>query len=101
MRFSPAGVPVADAELEHQSVVIEGGGERQLRFELHARAVGAAADAISASALGAEVELTGFLAPSSRRSRRLLLHVVDVQRAEVTVNDSNESGCASSDRGAA
>ncbi|HUN94567.1 MAG TPA: primosomal replication protein N [Burkholderiaceae bacterium] len=76
LRFTPAGVPVATADLEHRSVVVEGDRERTLAFEMEAVAVGGVANALVAEALGTEVEITGFLAPRSKRSKRLVLHIV-------------------------
>jgi len=80
LRFTPAGVAVAEAEFEHRSVVVEAGGERHLAFTLQAIVLGGAAQRLQGEPLGAEVELAGFLAPRSRRSQRLVLHVVGLRR---------------------
>jgi len=68
---------VLQAGLRHQGVVAEAGIERQLEFELEAIAIGDAAQRLERQALGAEVELDGFLAPRSRRSRSLILHITE------------------------
>lgn len=80
LRYTPAGVAVAEAEFEHRSVVVEAGGERQLAFDLQAIALGGTAQRLHGEPLGAEVELAGFLAPRSLRSKRLILHVVALRR---------------------
>ncbi len=77
LRFSPAGVAVVRAGLHHQGAVPEAGIERQLDFELDAIAVGDAALRLARQALGTELEFEGFLAPRSRRSRSLILHIND------------------------
>ena len=77
LRYTPAGVMVMQAGLRHQGVVAEAGIERQLEFELEAIAIGDAAQRLERQALGSEIELDGFLAPRSRRSRSLMLHITE------------------------
>ena len=79
MRFTPAGVGVVEATFEHRATVIEAGAPRSLQFELEALAIDGAARQVAAASLGAEVELVGFLAPRSQRSKRLVLHVVGIE----------------------
>ena len=62
-------------KLAHSDKVAEAGLERSLDFELEAIALGDAALRIERLALGTKLELTGFIAPRSRRSRRLVLHI--------------------------
>jgi primosomal replication protein N len=77
LRYSPAGVAVLQARLHHGGAVAEAGVERQLDFELDAIALGDAAQRLDRKALGTEMDLEGFLAPRSRRSRNLVLHITD------------------------
>jgi primosomal replication protein N len=77
LRLSPAGVAVLQAGLHHQAPVAEAGIERKLDFELEAIAVGEAARRLDRQALGTELEIEGFLAPRSRRSRTLILHITE------------------------
>ena len=77
LRYTPAGVAVLQAGLRHDGKVAEAGIERQLAFELEAIAVGEAAQRIDRQALGSELDLDGFLAPRSRRSRNLILHITE------------------------
>ena len=55
----------------------EAGIERQLDFELDVIAVGDAATRLDRQALGTEIEVDGFLAPRSKRSRNLRLHITE------------------------
>jgi primosomal replication protein N len=75
LRYTPAGVAVQQARLQHRSTVAEAGLERQLDFELDAVAVGETAGRLGRQGLGTEFEVDGFLAPRSRRSRTLVLHI--------------------------
>jgi primosomal replication protein N len=77
LRWTPAGVPVLRAELKHAGAVAEAGVERQLDFELEAVAVGEAGQRLASQALGIELEIDGFLAPRSKRSRSLMLHITE------------------------
>jgi primosomal replication protein N len=91
MRFTPAGVAVVEARFEHRSEVVEAGRVRTLDFGLDALAIEAAARRVVAFPLGAEVELSGFLAPRSRRSKRLVLHVVAIEDRRVEVDSGMNS----------
>jgi primosomal replication protein N len=77
LRYTPAGVAVLQAGLSYAGAVVEAGVERQLAFELEAIAVGDAATRLDRQALGSELEVDGFLAPRSQRSRILRLHVTE------------------------
>ncbi len=77
LRFSPSGVAVLQAGLHHRAAVAEAGVERQLDFELEAIALGDAARRLDRQALGTELDIDGFLAPRSRRSRTLIVHIIE------------------------
>jgi len=77
LRYTPAGVAVLQAGLSYGGAVVEAGVERQLGFELEAIAVGEAATRLDRQTLGTELDVDGFLAPRSQRSRSLRLHVTD------------------------
>lgn len=74
-RYTPAGVPVSEAVLQHSGEVIESGMSRQLGFSIALRALGDAARWLEAAELGKDVEVRGFLAARSLKSRQLVLHV--------------------------
>ena len=75
LRYTPAGVGVLELSLAYQGNVAEAGAERTLQFEFDAIAMGEVALRLARIDLGTRLDLTGFLAPRSRRSRRLVLHI--------------------------
>ena len=77
LRYTPAGVAVLEASFRHEGAVIEAGGERKLAFEFSAIALGAVAQALDREPLGATMTLEGFIAPRTRRSTRLLMHITE------------------------
>ena len=77
LRYTPAGVPVLQAQLGYGGAVVEAAVERQLEFELDAIAVGDAARRLDRQALGTGLDIDGFLAPRSQRSRSLRLHITE------------------------
>jgi primosomal replication protein N len=77
LRYTPAGVAVLQAGLKYDGALAEAGIERQLSFELEAIAVGDAARRLDRQALGAELDVSGFLAPRSQRSRSLIVHITE------------------------
>ncbi len=79
LRYTPAGVAVLEASFSHESVVTEAGGERNLSFEFSAVALGAIAQALDREPLGASLVLEGFVAPRTRRSARLVVHVTEYE----------------------
>ena len=77
LRFTPAGLPVLAVGLQHASQRAEAGITRQLEFALDAVALGEAARRLDRVALGSELDLEGFIAPRSRRSTRVVAHIVE------------------------
>ncbi|MEN9773590.1 MAG: primosomal replication protein [Pseudomonadota bacterium] len=75
LRYTPAGIPVVDALLTHQSLQTEAGHARQVEFELPARFAAEQAERIARVDLGAAIDATGFLAPRRKGSRGLQLHI--------------------------
>lgn len=80
LRYTPAGLPVLEAGFRHHGTAVEAGVERALAFDLTALAVGSVGEQLDREALGAELELAGFLAPRSRRSSRIVLHITEYTR---------------------
>ena len=77
LRYTPAGLPVIDLSLRHAATITEAQLPRQLDFEITAVALGDAAQRLERVALGTALQLDGFLAPRSRRSKTLVLHITD------------------------
>src|SRR5690625_6218068 len=72
-----AGDPVLSLQLQHQSRQQQGEFQRQLDFELSARAVGAVAQQLSdAIEIGSCLCCWGFMAPGHRSSSFLLLYII-------------------------
>ena len=73
---------MSEAKIEHASAVWEAGAERQVKLEMTVVGIGDAAAWLDAAALGCEVRLEGFIAPRSRSSRQLVLHVNRIEFVE-------------------
>ena len=82
LRYTPAGIPVAELSLRHDGAVSEAGIERQLGFEFPAIAVGPVAIALDREPLGKALDVAGFIAPKSRRSSRLIVHITEYATSE-------------------
>ena len=82
MRYTPAGVPVIEFRLRHESEMHEAGGARQVKAEVEAMAFEAEARLLAAGALDRALKVTGFLAAKSRRSRKLVLHATNIEFIE-------------------
>ncbi len=93
LRFTPAGVAVLEAKLQHHSEVLEAGVKRRLQFDFSAIALGSNARELAAQPLGSELELSAFLAPRSRRSARLVVHVLGFSR----LADRSQAGAKQND----
>jgi len=91
-RLTPGGVAVTKARFEHCSRVLEADVERRVAFEFEAVALGAASRRIEELPLGAWTDLTGFLAPASRSSSRLVIHVTGLQVRQQASGGTAEIG---------
>ena len=74
VRYTPAGLPVIDMLLKHESVATEDGQPRKVALEAKALAVGEISRPLGALALGSTGDFAGFLA-SARNGRGLLFHI--------------------------
>ena len=81
-RHTPAGVPVVEAQIRHRSDVVEAGAPRTLEFVVNTIALGPIAGKLEREALGEPLDLAGFLAPRSRRSSKLVLHLTEYRRSK-------------------
>ena len=75
LRYTPAGVPVLDFALAHESTQVESGSERRVACELAAVALGPVARELAAVAPGAHIRCRGFLARRYRTGMSVALHV--------------------------
>ena len=87
LRYTPAGVPVSEGRLRHESELIEAGHPRKVECEINVIALGSAAKWLQEAGTGKAVRLEGFLALRSRNSRQPMLHVERIEFLE-----GNENG---------
>jgi primosomal replication protein N len=75
LRHTPAGIPVLEMLLEHESEVIEAGHPRRVELTIQAVVVGDLALMLADIQLGAPLQVQGFLAPVRQGAVKLKLHV--------------------------
>ena len=83
LRHTPAGVPVIEFRLAHVSERAEAGARRKVNAEIEAVAFEAQARLLAASALGKTLKAEGFLCAKSRRSKKPVLHVTNIEFIEL------------------
>ena len=76
LRYSPAGIPVLNCRLVHQSEQVEAGLPRSVTCEIPAVAVGEIAARLESKQPETEWQFTGFLA-TKRRFETAELHIVE------------------------
>jgi primosomal replication protein N len=81
IRYTPAGLPIVNALLQHGSQQVEAGIARQTEFEIAAVAAGEISGRFSGAPLGGAYEFSGFLARKSRNSKSLVFHIIDFRAA--------------------
>ncbi|MDS4015650.1 MAG: primosomal replication protein N [Candidatus Accumulibacter sp.] len=82
LRFTPAGVPVVEGVLRHQSEQLEAGSPRRVDCEVRLIALAAVARSLQAVEPGAGLVLGGFLAARSRHGKQLQMHVTKIEFVE-------------------
>ena len=82
IRYTPAGVPVIEFKLQHESLQIEAGKERKVECELPCVALGTLASLLAGMNAGAECSATGFLAAKSIKNRSVVLHITSIEFKE-------------------
>ncbi len=82
LRYTPAGVPAVEFKLRHESEQDEAGGVRRVEAEIGGIAFEAQARLLAAAKLNTELRLRGFLGAKSKRSKKLVLHVTNVEFVE-------------------
>jgi primosomal replication protein N len=75
LRFTPAGMPVLELTLAHESDVVEAGRSRRIEMTIAAIAMGDLARMLERVSLGKRMKVTGFLAATRKGSSRLRLHI--------------------------
>jgi primosomal replication protein N len=82
LRHTPAGVAALEFKLAHESEQDEAGGRRKVEAEIGAIAFEAQARLLAARPLGSGLRVQGFLSAKSKRAKRLVLHVTDIEFVE-------------------
>ena len=85
LRYSPGGVAICQALLEHESTQPEMGSSRLVHLVMAARFSGAMAEQIVSEPLGSSVHVRGFLCPrrmfrDGKPSGALQIHVTQFRR---------------------
>ncbi len=78
LRYTPAGIPMANGRLLHASKQVEAGVERLVEFEIAALAAGEISGRFQQAELGRTYRFTGFLARRSRNSKSLVFHITEI-----------------------
>jgi primosomal replication protein N len=82
LRYTPAGVAAVEFKLAHESEQDEAGGRRSIQAEVSAIAFETQAKLLAGRPLGTAVTIQGFLGARSKRSKKLVLHVTDIEFIE-------------------
>ena len=82
LRYTPAGVPVVEFRLKHESERAEAGATRKVAAEIEAIAFDAQARLLAAGPMGRPLKAEGFLCAKSRQSRKPVLHVTNIEFIE-------------------
>jgi primosomal replication protein N len=77
LRYTPAGLPVFDTSLKHESQASEDGQPRKVSLEIRAVAIGAITQPLGRMAMGQAAVFAGFLT-AARNGRGLLFHITEI-----------------------
>ena len=79
IRYTPAGVALLNAQIEHKSTQLEVGMKRVIEQGFKCRFAGELAKEASRLSLGKQVKVRGFLASTKRGSMSLIVHVQELE----------------------
>lgn len=79
VRYTPAGVPIVNCVLQHESEVIEAGISRRIELTIPALAAGEISGKVAACRLGVDAHFAGFLARKHRNAKTLVFHIIALQ----------------------
>jgi primosomal replication protein N len=77
LRHTPAGLPLIQFKVAHQSWQIEAGHKRQVECILNCVALGPSAIELSSARSGDRIRVNGFLNRRNRMNAQLVLHVTE------------------------
>ncbi|MDL2284813.1 primosomal replication protein N [Oxalobacter sp. OttesenSCG-928-P03] len=78
IRYTPAGIPVITARLQHRSEQTEAETARIVEFEVPAKAIGSIAGRLEKLEPGQIQRFTGFMAAKSQKSKTLVFHITNI-----------------------
>ena len=82
MRYTPAGIAAVEFKLRHESELEEAGKSRKVEAEIGGIAFETQARLLASVKLNTGLKLQGFLAAKSKKSRKLVLHVTNIEFIE-------------------
>ncbi len=82
LRHTPAGIPVVEFRLSHESERAEAGAMRRVNAEIDAIAFESLARLVAAAQLNSALNVEGFIAAKSRNSRKPILHATRIEFTE-------------------
>jgi primosomal replication protein N len=82
LRYTPAGLAAVEFKVSHESEQDEAGARRKVNAEIGAIAFETQAKLIAGRPLGSAVKLQGFLSARTKRSKKLVLHVTNIEFVE-------------------
>ena len=82
LRYTPAGIPVVEFRLAHESERAEAGALRKVHAEIEAVAFEAQARLLAGGPMGRLLKAEGFLCARNRRSKKPVLHVTNLEFME-------------------
>jgi primosomal replication protein N len=85
-RYTPAGIPVIEFRLEHQSEQEEAGVRRRVSCEIACVVLGGQAGLLATSNMGDTLLVRGFLAARSLKNQTPVLHVKEIEFQEGSEN---------------
>ncbi|MGQ0651005.1 MAG: primosomal replication protein N [Betaproteobacteria bacterium] len=91
LRYTPAGLAAVEFRIRHASEVAEAGGTRTVQAEVAGIAFESLARVIAATQLGAHARFEGFLGAKSKRSKKLVLHVTNIELSEGGAHASTQA----------
>jgi primosomal replication protein N len=77
MRYTPAGLPVLDLNLKHESELLHNGAVRRVALEIKARGIGDITRTLERLEMGSLHGFAGFLGPQ-RNGRGVVFHVTEL-----------------------
>lgn len=77
-RYTPAGIPALDLQLEHESDQIEAGQSRKVKLNLRALALGTEAETLAKTSIGKQAKFKGFMA-ATKNGKGMLFHITDIE----------------------